>query len=90
MPPGSVTGPHSPRLAVAGPTGFKSVLCNVGASAGHVLRSVFPELAKYTLLAFAAKLGVSVLYADLDTCMQNRKVAYLNAAKCNRDTWRNG
>lgn len=28
--------------------------------------SVFPELAKYTLLAFAAKLGVSVLFADLD------------------------
>ncbi|CAE7699038.1 unnamed protein product [Symbiodinium pilosum] len=29
--------------------------------------SVFPELAKYTLLAFAAMLGVNVLYADLDT-----------------------
>lgn len=28
--------------------------------------SVFPELSKYTLLAFAAKLGVSVLFADLD------------------------
>ena len=30
-------------------------------------RSVFPELAKYTILAFAAQLRVDVLFADMET-----------------------
>lgn len=32
------------------------------------LRSVFPELAKYTVLAFAAQWAVDVLFADMEPC----------------------
>ena len=51
--------PNCGHLPKKGPLSF-------GNSNGLPPRSVFPELAKYTLLAFAAMLGVNVLYADLD------------------------
>ena len=51
--------PNCGHLPKKGPLSF-------GNSNGPPPRSVFPELAKYTLLAFAAMLGVNVLYADLD------------------------
>ena len=31
------------------------------------LRSVFPELAKYTMLAFSAQFGIDVMYVDMDS-----------------------
>lgn len=45
---------------------FEGEICPELTETQSALRSVFPELAKYTVLAFAAQWAVDVLFADME------------------------
>lgn len=45
---------------------FEGEICPELTETQSALRSVFPELAKYTVLAFAVQWAVDVLFADME------------------------